>query len=131
MDGHHDAVIIGAGIIGCAIALELARRGQRTLSLDALPAAGYGSTSASAAVIRVYYSTRLGTALAYEGYHYWQDWERHLGLPAGTPLARFVRAPSVVIKTAENQELRPVCALMRELGIPFEDWDAAALRAAG
>lgn len=130
MDGHHDAVIIGAGIIGCAIALELARRGQRTLSLDALPAAGYGSTSASAAVIRVYYSTRLGTALAYEGYHYWQDWERHLGLPAGTPLARFVQAPSVVIKTAENQELRPVCALMRELGIPFEDWDAAALRAA-
>ena len=36
---------------------ELARRGRRTLNLDALPAAGYGSTSASAAIIRVYYST--------------------------------------------------------------------------
>ena len=130
MGERHDAVVIGAGIIGCAIALELARRGWRTLSLDALPAAGYGSTSASAAVIRVYYSTWLGTAVAHEGYHYWQDWQQHLGLPEDTVLARFVAAPSVVIKTAENQELRPVCALMRDLGIPFEDWDAATLRAA-
>ena len=61
-DGERfDAVIIGAGVIGAAVGLELARRGLRTLNLDALPAAGYGSTSASAAVIRVYYSTRHGT----------------------------------------------------------------------
>ena len=85
-----DAVIIGAGVIGCAVALELARKGWRTLSLDALPAAGYGSTSASAGVVRVYYSTLLGTAMAYEGYHYWKDWRGHLGLPETVELARFV-----------------------------------------
>ena len=125
---RYDAVIIGAGVIGAAVGLELARRGRRTLNVDALPAAGYGSTSGSAAVIRVYYSTLHGTALAYEGYHYWRRWAEHLGLPDDGELARFHECGSVVIKTAENQELRPVCAIMARLGIPFEDWDAARLR---
>jgi sarcosine oxidase subunit beta len=128
MAERFDAVIIGAGIIGAAVALELARKGWRTLNVDALPAAGYGSTSASAAVIRVYYSTRSGTGLAYEGYHHWRHWAEHLGLPEGTELARFKETGSVVTKTEENQHLRPICALMAELGIPFEDWDAAELR---
>jgi sarcosine oxidase subunit beta len=50
-----DAVIIGAGVIGCSIALALARKGYSTLNVDRLPAAGYGSTSSSAAIIRPYY----------------------------------------------------------------------------
>ncbi len=125
---HFDAVIIGAGVIGSAVGLELARRGRRTLNLDALPAAGYGSTSGSAAVIRVYYSTLHGTALAYEGYHYWRRWAEHLGLPDDAGLARFHECGAVVIKTEANQRLRPSCALMTELGIPYEDWDAARLR---
>jgi sarcosine oxidase subunit beta len=128
MSERYDAVIVGAGVIGCAIALELARKGWRTLNVDALPAAGYGSTSASAAVIRVYYSTLSGTALAYEGYHYWQRWAEHLGLPEGEALARFTETGSVVIKTEENEHLRPICALMSRLGIPFEDWDGPRLQ---
>ncbi len=44
-----DAIIIGAGVIGSGVAFELARRGLRTVSVDKLPAAGYGSTSASSA----------------------------------------------------------------------------------
>ncbi|MFO1049977.1 MAG: FAD-dependent oxidoreductase [Geminicoccaceae bacterium] len=124
-----DAVIIGAGVIGAAVGLELARKGVRTVNLDALPAAGYGSTSASAAVIRVYYSTRQGIALAYEGLHYWRHWAAHLGQPDDGGLARFDECGSVVVKTADNQELRPICARMAELGVPFEDWDRARLRA--
>ena len=44
-----DSIVIGAGIIGAAITLELTRRGHRTLCVDKLPAAGYGSTSNSCA----------------------------------------------------------------------------------
>jgi sarcosine oxidase, subunit beta len=128
MADRYDAIIIGAGVIGAAVGLELARKGRRTLNIDALPAAGYGSTSASAAIIRVYYSTLNGTALAYEGCHYWLRWAEHLDLPEGGDLARFTPVGSVVIKTEENQHLRPTCALMARLGIPFEEWDAARLR---
>ena len=64
----YDAVIIGAGIIGCAVALELSRMGQKTINVEMLPVAGYGSTSNSCAIIRVHYSTEHDTAYAYEGY---------------------------------------------------------------
>jgi glycine oxidase len=45
-----DVIVIGAGIIGCAIAREVARRGTRTLVLDAR-AVGHGATQASAGVL--------------------------------------------------------------------------------
>ena len=69
-----DAIIIGAGIIGSCLALEMARRGWQTLTLDKLPTAGYGSTSVSCAIIRTHYSTLTGTAIAYESYHRWRAW---------------------------------------------------------
>ena len=52
---NYDAVIIGAGVIGAATALELSRNGYKTLSIDKNPEAGYGSTSNSCAIIRVHY----------------------------------------------------------------------------
>ena len=73
MSESYDVVIIGAGIIGAATALALGRAGRRALSLDKLPAAGYGSTGASCAIIRPYYSTVDGSALAYESHFYWRD----------------------------------------------------------
>ena len=56
MGERYDAIIIGAGIIGAATAFELCKRGWKTLNVDFLPAAGYGSTSNSCAIIRVHYS---------------------------------------------------------------------------
>jgi glycine oxidase len=48
-----DVVVIGAGIIGCSVACELARRGARTVVLDARTA-GAGATQASAGVLAPY-----------------------------------------------------------------------------
>ena len=73
-----DAIIIGAGVIGAATAFELTKRGYKTLNIDKLPASGYGPTSNSCAIVRAHYSSREGVAMAYEGFFYWQDWERYL-----------------------------------------------------
>ena len=70
-----DALIIGTGVIGSAIAFELCKAGIKTLSLDRTQAVGHGSTAGSCAIIRMHYSTWDGTALAWEGYHYWRDWQ--------------------------------------------------------
>ncbi|MEA2255549.1 MAG: hypothetical protein QOG35_1594, partial [Solirubrobacteraceae bacterium] len=80
MAKEYDAVIIGAGVIGAATAFELARKGYRTLNIDKLPASGYGPTSNSCAIVRAHYSSWDGVAMAYEGFFYWQDWERYLGV---------------------------------------------------
>jgi len=119
-----DAIIIGAGVIGAATALELNRNGFRTLSVDKNPAAGYGSTSGSCAIIRVHYSTLEGTAFAYEGYHYWRDWADYLAVKDERGLAEFRETGCLVMCTEQNGQMRKHTAICEQLGIPFERWDA-------
>lgn len=122
-----DVVIVGAGVIGAAIALELGRRGLRTLNVDKLPAAGYGSTSSSCAVVRTHYSSRDGVVLAHESIAYWDDWRAHVGLNGEEELARFKRTGVVVIKSATGQYKKSV-RYFHEVGVRFEDWDGDELR---
>ncbi|MDJ0946398.1 MAG: FAD-dependent oxidoreductase [Kiloniellales bacterium] len=122
MPESHDAIIIGAGIIGAATAFELSKAGHRTLSLDRLPAAGYGSTGASCAIIRTHYSTLDGCALAYEGFFYWKDWPGYIGVEDESGLAEFHETGALVMKTEANSFLEPICRNMEALGIPYESW---------
>ena len=121
-DQRYDAIIIGAGIIGACTAFELAKRGWRTLNLDKLPAAGYGSTGSSCAIIRTHYSTLDGAALAWEGFFAWDDWAGYLGVADERGLARFHKTGCLVMKTEANDHLQPICRHMDALGIPWEDW---------
>ena len=129
-DNRYDAVIIGAGIIGAALALELSRRGWKTLNVDKLPAAGYGSTSNSCAIIRTHYSTFDGAALAYEGYFYWKNWADYLGVEDESGFAKFHDCGCLIMKTEHNGYLRSILANMDALGIPYEEWDPARIRQA-
>ena len=115
-----DAIVIGAGVIGAAIALELNRIGMRTVSVDKNPASGYGPTSASCAIIRVHYSTLDGTAFAYEGYHYWRDWVEYLGVTDERGFAEFREIGCLVMCTDHNDHLRKHSAHCDALSIPYE-----------
>ena len=124
-DAHirFDAIIIGAGIIGCAIAHTLARKGYKTLNVDTLPAAGYGSTSSSAAVIRTYYSTLDGTAMALEGYHDWKAWPSGLDAEDRDELARFVETGTILMKIKGDRSLQNILAHAATLGVAYEHWN--------
>ena len=80
MQHSADAVVVGAGVIGASIALELARDGLRVLVVDRASGPGQGSTSASSAIVRFNYSTFDGVATAWESKHCWERWSAHLGL---------------------------------------------------
>jgi sarcosine oxidase subunit beta len=128
MNSQYDAVIIGAGVIGTATAFELAKQGYRTLSVDKLPAAGYGSTGATCAIVRTHYSYLEGTALAYESFLHWKDWPNYLGTEDERGFARLVQTGMVVIKSRRNdfqKHLRHHDAL----GIEYEEWDIETLQA--
>jgi sarcosine oxidase subunit beta len=122
MSETFDAIVIGAGVIGAATALALARKGFKVASVDRLTAAGYGSTSGSCAIIQPYYSTVEGSAIAYEAHFYWKDWENFLGAKNERGLARYIDCGAMVFKTEGNQFLEPVKSIMREIGCPSEDW---------
>ena len=83
-----DVIIIGAGVVGASIALELQRSGRSVTVIDKGESVGGGSTSASSALIRFYYSTRSGVVAAWESFHRWNAWEDHLGYVNG-PIAQF------------------------------------------
>ncbi len=123
-----DAIIIGAGIIGTAIGYELARKGHRTLNIDMLPAVGYGSTSNSCAIIRLYYSTLDGCAMAYDGYYYWKNWSDYLQAPADEPLASFNECGNLIMKTKLNDGLRKQLVHLDALDIPYEHWSNQQIR---
>ncbi len=128
MTEKYDAIIIGAGIIGCCTAFELAKKGYRTLNIDKLAGAGTGSTSNSCAVIRIHYSTPDGVAIARESYFYWLDWEKYLGVKDPDGMAHYVNYGCLVIKTAKNKYLKNVMASMDDLGVSYEELDAAAIQ---
>ena len=128
MEKNYDAIIIGAGVIGTAIAFELSKKGYRTLNIDRNPSSGYGSTSASCAIIRVHYSTFDGCALAYEGYHYWKKWEEYLEYKDENGLAKFIECGCMIYQTHENDYLKNIIARANELQIPFEKWEPELIK---
>jgi sarcosine oxidase subunit beta len=128
MTEQFDAIIIGAGVIGSAVGLELARKGYKTLNVDKLPAAGYGSTSGSCAIIRTYYSTVDGSALAYEGYFYWKNWKEFLGAPDDETLAYFHETGTMVTKCEANGFMVRAKEIADEIGVPYEEWSNDDIR---
>jgi len=127
VDEKVDVLIIGAGILGAATALELSKRGQRTLTVEKLSDAGMGSTSNSCAIIRTHYSTREGVAMAHESSFYWKDWASYLEADDEKGLARFINCGCVMIKPS-HFDLDRLLGYYRELGVAFEDWDLETLR---
>ncbi|MGI9621581.1 MAG: NAD(P)/FAD-dependent oxidoreductase, partial [Acidimicrobiales bacterium] len=123
----YDAVVIGAGVIGSAVSYELARRGHRTLSIDKLPASGFGSTSNSCAIVRFSYSTYEGVAMSYEGLQYWLDWPNYIGVNDPRGLVSFKQCGTMLVKR-EGGHHEKVVPLMKSLGIPFEDWDVETMQ---
>ena len=115
-----DVTIIGAGVIGCSVALELARRGTSATVLDRNGDAGHGSTSASCGIVRRYYSTPTMTAMAEEGAQTWASWGEYLRRADDGDLARFERPGMLFIPPAIDAGVRRTVAHMRELGVQVE-----------
>ncbi|MGD9042183.1 MAG: FAD-dependent oxidoreductase [Desulfobacterales bacterium] len=128
MDNKYDAIIIGAGVIGAAIAFELAKKGYKTLNVDKLPSAGYGSTSGSCAIIRFHYSTPDGVATAREGYYYWINWPEYLEADDELGLANYINTGALVFKTELNKYLKTVMASLDDLGVRYEELDAEGIK---
>ena len=128
MKKKYDTIVIGAGVIGAAIAFELAKKGYKTLNVDRLPSAGYGSTSGSCAVIRFHYSTPDGVATAREGYYYWINWPEYLEAGDELGLVNYINTGCLVIKTELNQYLKNVMASLEDLGIDYEELDIKRIK---
>jgi sarcosine oxidase, subunit beta len=120
-----DAAVVGAGIIGSSVALQLANLGLHVVVVDKTGGPGLGSTSASSAIVRFNYSTWEGVA-AWESKHCWQRWHEHLGWFDDAGMAQFRRTGMVMLDVPIAPRDRTV-ALFDRAGVPYEEWDARTL----
>ncbi|CAB4594970.1 MAG: FAD-dependent oxidoreductase [Actinobacteria bacterium] len=120
-------VVIGSGVIGSSIALELSRAGHDVIVVDKSAGAGQGSTSSSSAVIRFNYSTYDSIALAWESYHCWQNWQEHLSIEL-TAYTRLFDV-GVIMMDAPVISTTKTTALFDQVGVPYEVWSAEELAA--
>jgi sarcosine oxidase subunit beta len=127
MQESYDALIIGAGALGCAIALELSARGLRTLNVDRMRGPGEGSTSDSASIVRLYASTPQMVAMALDAVEAWTNWADYLDADDASGYARYVRTGSLLLKSPAGHHEQAAGALA-SVGVPFEDWSAAQVR---
>ena len=125
-DTTFDAVVVGAGVIGCAIALELARSGRSVVVVDSRGAPGLGSTSASSAIVRYHYSHLPESALAWESGHRYWEWERHLGVVDPTGMAQFIQSGALVLE-GPGYDLPRMVGILHELGIEVEELSGAEI----
>jgi len=121
-----DVIIIGSGVVGASIALDLSRAGHQVTVVDKAGGPGHGSTSASSAVVRFNYSTRSGVATSWESRFRWEKWEDHLGHRDPNGLARFIRC-GLAFLDVDIAPTETTCALFEWAGIPYERWSSAQL----
>jgi sarcosine oxidase subunit beta len=121
------AIVVGAGIIGCSIALELARRGWSVTVVDKGSTPGCGSTSASSAMVRFNYDNLQEVILAWESHARWNDWGGHLGVDDPAGMATYVKTGLLVLD-GELLDRSLELAHMDTLGIPYEAVSADQIR---
>lgn len=117
---EYDVIIIGAGIIGCAIAFELAKKGFRTFNVDKLPMAGFGSTGSSSAIIRTHYSTWDGIAMSHEAVSYWKDWKNYISVNDESGYSKYVNTGALIIKH-EGFDFVRILKLFDEIGVLYKE----------
>ena len=128
MNKKYDAVIVGAGVIGCPIAYELAKMGYKTLNIDKLAGPGAGSTAGSCAIVRAHYSTADGVAMAYEGFKYWLNWEEYPGhVKDEKGLAKYMNTGSILLKS-QGHDWRKVKRNYDEVGVRYEEWSVEKVK---
>ena len=119
------AIVIGAGVIGCSIAFEMAAKGYEVISIDKAQGPGQGSTSASSAVVRFNYSTFDAVALAWESFHCWKNWPEHLGKKQER-YSKMIDV-GVVMLDAPVISGEKTSQLFDAVGIPYQVWNSTDL----
>lgn len=111
--GAADAVIIGGGVIGCAIQYHLAQLGMTDTVLLERDVLGSGSTGRSQAICRMHYSNPITTALAWQSLAVFTDFDQRVGGQSGFVKTGYL----VVVKDSDRSGLERNVAMQQELGV--------------
>jgi len=126
-----DIIVVGAGIVGCAVACELARRGASVELVDERPV-GMGATQASAGILAPFVEAREGSPLlnlAASSLDLFDDFILRVTAESGVAVP-YRRNGTINVATSEVEmrELETTAAVLARRGVSAQLLDAAALR---
>ena len=127
-----DIIVVGAGIIGCAVAYELARRGASVEIVDER-AVGMGATQASAGVLAPYIEAGAGgplLELTVRGLGLYDDFISRITDESGAAI-QYRRTGTLDVRTneAEVRRLNATAEALAKRGVSARLLDADAVRA--
>jgi sarcosine oxidase subunit beta len=113
MTQSHDAIIIGAGVIGVSIAFHLAERGLKPLILERKTVAS-GATGHSSGLVRMHYDLKAESELAFVSFSkYFTNWRERVGGECGFMRTGFLQ----IAKREHEDKLRGNVANQQRIGI--------------
>ena len=125
----YDAIIVGAGIVGTAVAYSLGRRGFNSCVVDKLPICGYGATASSTSMVYSLSKHADLVAMFCESDRYWQNWSDYIGGEEVDErgLSRYTRCGSIALSAWQSQPVRTSREFMARLGTAFDTLSAAVV----
>ena len=131
MSSSSDVIVIGAGIVGCAVARELARRGASVAILDERPV-GMGATQASAGILAPYIETQAGNPLfdlTVRSLNLYDDFVADVASESGLAVTyQRTGTLNVAVDEAAMVALREAADALRRRGVAAELFDGPAAR---
>lgn len=131
MEAPNDIIVVGAGIVGCAVAYELASRGASVEVVDDRPA-GMGATQASAGMLAPYLEAHEGSPLldlAVRGLDVFDAFVECVVEIGGVPVAyQRTGTLDVAQNVATMERLGRVAPWLASRGVDVELLDANAVR---
>lgn len=109
-----DAIVIGAGIIGAAIAFRLSEAGSKVVILEAQPSPAMGSTGRSAAGVRVQFSEATNVMLSWESIKEYRNFPELYGVDAGYRSQGYL----FLVPEARWAMHQQAWAMQQRLGVP-------------
>ena len=119
---HYEVIVIGGGVMGCATAYHLAKRGRRVLLLEQF-AIGHerGSSHGHSRIFRLVYDSPDYVQLARAAYPLWRELESE----AGKDL--LLQTGGLDFADPATQSIEDTRATLVATGVPFELLDHAAV----
>jgi sarcosine oxidase len=119
---HYDVIVVGGGVMGCATAYQLAKRGRRVLLLEQF-ALGHdrGSSHGHSRIIRLAYDQPDYIRLAQAAFPLWRALEHEAGATLMLPTG------GLDFARPGTRSFEATRATLAALGIEHEQLDSAAL----
>ena len=120
-----DVIVIGGGIIGCACAFQLSKRGFKVAVLEAAPQLGQGSTGRSGAGVRVQFSEEVNVRLSWESIQEYRTFDERYGTSSGYRPVGYL----FLVSEKNWPEHERGIQVQRRVGAPIEELTPAEAQA--